>query len=153
MQSTIIIIREDLQVDPITFVGDSLLIGRLPTCELLLNHPSVSRLQAGISHVGPDYYIRNLSPANPITLNGQALSQYEALTAGDVLGIGPFAFNVDFLGQALCLKISIQIAATPTDAVARRETTEFWDLPATVYSALPAAPTESEAAGHKRPPA
>ncbi len=153
MPSSFIIIREDLLVDPITFVGDSILIGRLPTCELLLNHPSVSRLQAGISHVGRDYCIRNLSPANPITLNGQALKQYEALTAGDVLGIGPFALNIDFLDQALCLKISIQIGATPNDAVARRETVEFWDLPATVYSALPAAPAESEVAGHKKPPA
>jgi hypothetical protein len=152
MPSSFIIIREDLQVDPITLVGDSILIGRLPTCELLLNHPSVSRLQAGISHVGRDYCIRNLSPANPITLNGQAVKQYEALTAGDVLGIGPFALNIDFLDQALCLKISIQIGATPNDAVARRETVEFWDLPTTVYSALPAAPAESEADGHKKAP-
>ena len=49
MQGTFIIIRDDLQVDPATIVAEGLLVGRLPTCELLLNHPSVSRLHAGIT--------------------------------------------------------------------------------------------------------
>ena len=119
MQSSFVIIREDLQVDPITIVGDSLLIGRLPPCELLLNHPSVSRLQAGLSMVADHYFIRNLRPGTSITLNGQPLEQYTALTAGDVLGIGPFALNVDFLQGALALKVSLQIAASPKEALVR----------------------------------
>ena len=101
MESSFIIIREDLQIDPITIVGESILIGRLPTCELVLNHPSVSRLQAGITNAQGDYYLRNLRPSNSITLNGQPVEQYQALAAGDVLGIGPFALNIDFLGEAL----------------------------------------------------
>src|SRR6266571_4748345 len=87
MESTFIIIREDLQVDPITIVADGILIGRLPTCELLLNHPSVSRLHAGITNADDTFYIRNLRPGNPILLNGKSLEEYEALSAGDVLGI------------------------------------------------------------------
>jgi len=84
MESTFIIIREDLQVDPVTIVAEGLLVGRLPTCELLLNHPSVSRLHAGITNAESDFYIRNLRPANPILLNGEKLEDYEALAAGDV---------------------------------------------------------------------
>ena len=42
------IIRDDLPIDPVTIISEGLLIGRLGQCELLLNHPSVSRVQAGI---------------------------------------------------------------------------------------------------------
>jgi FHA domain len=150
MQSTFIIIREDLQVDPITIVGDSILIGRIPTCELLLNHPSVSRLQAGLTHIEGDYFIRNLRPSNAITLNGQPVAQYTALTAGDVLGIGPFALNIDFLEDALALKVSLQIAATPEEAVVRRQVSGFWDLPTTSHLSLPGMPTDPQTPAHKR---
>jgi hypothetical protein len=42
MEATFIIIREDLQIDPVTIMAEGLLIGRIPTSELLLNHPTVS---------------------------------------------------------------------------------------------------------------
>src|SRR5713101_6950288 len=103
-QSTFIIIRQDLQVDPVTIVADGILIGRLPTCELLLNHPSVSRLHAGITNAEGVFYIRNLRPGNPITLNGKRLEQYEALTTSDVLGVGPFSLNIDDEEGALVIK-------------------------------------------------
>src|SRR5882724_7854490 len=60
MEATFIIAREDLQVDPVTIVAEGLLIGRLPICELLLNHPSVSRLHAGITYADGNYYLRTL---------------------------------------------------------------------------------------------
>src|SRR5437660_9701798 len=111
MEATFIIVREDLQVDRITIVAEGVLIGRLPTCELLLNHPSVSRLHAGITYAESEYYIRNLRPSNPIMLNGAKLEEYEALADGDVLGIGPFALDVDFAQKALVITVSLQIAA------------------------------------------
>src|SRR5258708_39109989 len=128
MQGTFIILREDLQVDPVTVVAEGLLVGRLPTCELLLNHPTVSRLHAGITASEGEYYIRNLRPSNPIMLNGEPLEQYEALTAGDVLGIGPFSLNIDSREEALVISVSLQIGATPGDAVARGEPSGLWDL-------------------------
>ena len=131
MEATFIIIREDLQVDPVTIVAEGLLVGRLPTCELLLNHPSVSRLHAGITNAEGEYYIRNLRPGNPILLNGARLEEYEALADGDVIGIGPFALNIHFLQGALVIKVSLQIAATAGDAVTRREASGLWELPTT----------------------
>src|SRR5437764_14631260 len=103
MEATFIIIREDLQVDPVTIVAEGVLIGRLATCELLLNHPSVSRLHAGITYADGDYYIRNLRPGNPILLNGSRLEEYEALTDGDVLVIGPFALYFAFCQRRLAV--------------------------------------------------
>ncbi len=152
MEATFIIVREDLQVDPVTIVAEGVLIGRLPTCELLLNHPSVSRLHAGITYVDGEYYIRNLRPGNPILLNATKLEEYEALADGDVLGIGPFALNIAFAQGALTIKVSLQIAASPADAVTRREASGLWDLPTTVHLELPsdATPAEPEGAAHKK---
>jgi hypothetical protein len=153
MQGTFIIIREDLQVDPVTMVAEGLLAGRLPTCELLLNHPSVSRLHAGITATEGEYYIRNLRPANAIMFNGKPLEQYEALTDGDVLGIGPFSLNIDFKDEALRIKVSLQIGGTAGEAVARDADSGMWDLPTTMNLELPVTPTEGQPAesAHKKP--
>lgn len=152
-QATFIIAREDLQVDPVTIIGGGILIGRLPTCELLLNHPSVSRLHAGITSADGGYYIRNLRPGNPILLNNERVEEYQALTSGDVLGIGPFALNVDLKDDALVLHVSLQIAATAGDAVARRETSGLWEIPTTMKLELPSTPPEGAEGGHKKAPA
>jgi len=154
MEATFIIIREDLQVDPVTIVAEGLFVGRLPTCELLLNHPSVSRLHAGITNAEGEYYIRNLRPGNPIMLNGARLEDYEALADGDVIGIGPFALNIHFLQGNLVLKVSLQIAATQVDAITRREASGLWELPTTMGLELPSTPPEGEPSGtaHKKQP-
>src|SRR5438128_8004519 len=131
MEATFIIVREDLQVDPVTIVAEGVLIGRLPTCELLLNHPSVSRLHAGITYADGNYYLRNLRPGNPIMVNGAKLEEYDALADGDVVGIGPFALNIGFAQGWLVVKVSLQIAASPADAMARRDVSGVWDLPTT----------------------
>ncbi|HMG73003.1 MAG TPA: FHA domain-containing protein [Pyrinomonadaceae bacterium] len=153
MEATFLIIREDLQVDPVTIVAEGLLVGRLPTCELLLNHPSVSRLHAGITNAEGEYYIRNLRPGNPIMLNDARLEEYEALADGDVIGIGPFALNIHFLQGNLVIKVSLQIAATQVDAITRRETSGLWELPTTMGLELPSTPAEGGPAAPKKPPA
>jgi len=152
MEATFIIAREDLQVDRVTIVAEGLLIGRLPICELLLNHPSVSRLHAGITYADGNYYLRNLRPGNPIMVNGAKLEEYEALADGDVVGIGPFALNIDFAQGWLVVKVSLQIAASPADAMARREASGLWDLPTTARLEIPseAALAETQGAAHQR---
>ena len=104
-----VIIREDLVQEPVTIISDGLLIGRLQECELLLNHPAVSRAQAGIKLVGENYFLFGLRPSNPVKLNGRAIEENEALAPGDVLEIGPFLIEVDLSDDALVLKISLQI--------------------------------------------
>jgi hypothetical protein len=137
MEATFIIVREDLQLDPATIVSEGVLLGRLPTCELLLNHPSVSRLHAGISYNDGDYYIRTLRQSNPVVLNGDELADYKALAPGDVLGIGPFALNIDFAQGVLVITVSLQIAATASEAVQRREASGLYQLPTTSGLELP----------------
>jgi hypothetical protein len=152
MEATFIIIREDLQIDPVTIVAEGLLIGRIPTVELLLNHPTVSRLQAGITNSEGAFFVRNLRVSNPIMLNGEVLADYEALADGDVVGIGPFAINISFARGALTLKVSLQIAATSSDAVTRREVSGLWELEETLRGSAAFGPEPQAGAHHRRLP-
>jgi hypothetical protein len=104
-----IIIREDLVQDPVTIITDGLLIGRLQECALLLNHPAVSRAQAGIKLVEESYFLFGLRPSNPVKLNGKAVGENEALAPGDLVEVGPFLLEIDFTDDALVIKVSLQI--------------------------------------------
>src|SRR6267154_3730811 len=91
-ETTFIIAREDRAVDPKTVISDGLRIGRLPDSEVWLNHPTVSRLHAGINRIAGYFYLINLSASSATTLNGRAIpfNEAEALADGDVIRIGPF---------------------------------------------------------------
>jgi hypothetical protein len=106
-----LIIRDDLPVDPVTIISDGLLIGRLLQCELLLNHPSVSRVQAGIKQLGNSYYLFALRPRNPVKLNGKPVEENEALGAGDIIEVGPYRLQIDSTDEALVIRVEVGIAA------------------------------------------
>ncbi len=118
-----IIIREDLNVDPLTLVTEGLKIGRLPSCELELNHPTVSRLHAGINEAGGRYYFYNFSQSSGTTLNGRvvAVEEAEALADGDVIQIGPFFLYLNRVGESLSIRVALQMAAHVGDAEVRGE--------------------------------
>src|SRR6059036_4075158 len=96
-QSTFVIARDDRDEDPKTIVSDGLRIGRLSDSEVWLNHPSVSRLHAGINKIEGYFYLINLSASSATTLNERAIpfNESDALVEGDVVRIGPFFLNVE----------------------------------------------------------
>src|SRR5689334_15682207 len=110
-----IIIRQDLAIDPVTIISEGLLIGRLPECEVRLNHPSVSRVQAGIKQFEHAYYLFSLRPKNPVMLNGRPVEENEALAAGDIIEIGPFQLEIDTSEHALVIRVELQIGAKPSE--------------------------------------
>ena len=116
MKNQYVIIRDDLPIDPVTVITEGLLIGRLMECEVLLNHPSVSRAQAGIKQVEENYYLFPLRPSNPVTLNGKAVEVNEALASGDFVGVGPFLLEIDNTEEALVIRVSLQIGMFAADA-------------------------------------
>ncbi|MGH9942876.1 MAG: FHA domain-containing protein [Pyrinomonadaceae bacterium] len=114
--SAFIITREDQAVDPVTLLTEGLTIGRLPDCELVLNHPTVSRIHAGIKESDGTFYLFHLSPSNSTTLNGNLVEEKEALADGDVVQIGPFFLYVGRADKALSLRVVYQTAVRIGDA-------------------------------------
>src|ERR1044071_8178876 len=108
-----VIIRDDLLVHPVTIISEGLLIGRLPECELRLNHPSVSRVQAGIKLFEESFYLFALRPKNPVLLNGKPVEENEALAAGDIIEVGPFQLQIDSVDEALVIREGLLIGRLP----------------------------------------
>jgi pSer/pThr/pTyr-binding forkhead associated (FHA) protein len=131
MANQYIIIRDDLLTDPVTVITDGLLIGRLLECEVLLNHPSISRVQAGIKQIDDDYYLFSLRPSNPVILNGKPIEDNEALAPGDVMRVGPFQLDVEETEDALIIRVSLLIGmvASATDVSSGSLSTEHLVLP------------------------
>jgi len=121
--SKFVITREDLNVDPLELVTEGLKIGRLPSSEIVLNHPTVSRLHAGINEAEGRFYLFNFSHSSGTTLNGRvvAVEEAEALADGDVIQIGPFFLYIDREGEALSIRVALQMAVNIGDAEVRQD--------------------------------
>lgn len=122
--STFIIIREDRGLDPTTLVAEALKIGRALGRDLLLNHPDVSRLHAGIKEIDGRFYLVNLSSSNSTTVNGKLVAREEAvaLASGDEVRIGPFFLRIEHNDEALELTVTLQFGLRIGEAEARKET-------------------------------
>ena len=121
---TFIITRDDNAEDAKTLLTEGLRIGRVNDCDLVLNHPTVSRMHAGINQVGGRFYIVNLSGSNATTLNGRVISfdETEALADGDQIRIGPFFLIIEQAAErSLKIRISLQFALNVGDTEAREE--------------------------------
>src|SRR6476646_6820320 len=82
--------------EPWTLNKDSIRLGRLDTCDIVLDDTTVSRIHAGINFIDGQYEVVNLTAANALTLNGRLLpaQQADVLANGDTIQIGPFAIEV-----------------------------------------------------------
>ena len=85
--------------------------GRMLQCELLLNHPAVSRAHAGIKQIDGTYYVFSLRSSNPAILNGKPVEENEALAAGDALRFGPFQLDIDVQDASLVITVSLRIGS------------------------------------------
>jgi hypothetical protein len=137
--STFIIVREDRGLDPTTLLAEALKIGRAPGRDLLLNHPDVSRLHAGIKEIDGRFYLVNLSSSNSTTVNGRLVVREEAiaLASGDEIRIGPFFLRTERKDDALEIVVTLQFGLRIGEAEARGESPGTQDL-----GEVAAAPTD-----------
>ncbi|MFM9904703.1 MAG: FHA domain-containing protein [Pyrinomonadaceae bacterium] len=102
----------DLAIATAAFEKDGIYIGRLDTCEIVLNHTAVSRIHAGVNYQNSKYVLVNLSTSNILTLNGRPLGpkKSDVLADGDTIQIGPFTILVARLGDEILLVVERQFA-------------------------------------------
>jgi hypothetical protein len=103
----------DLTVPTQAHEQDGIFLGRLNTCEVVLDHKSVSRVHAAINFQNGRYSVANVSTSNVMTLNGRQLGPQKSdiLADGDTIQIGPFTLRVARLGDELLLVIEKQSVA------------------------------------------
>jgi hypothetical protein len=116
LQSGKFIVTRSNGADPMTLSKDGLVMGRLPSCEIVLNHATISRVHAGINRIGGQYFLINLSVSNTLTLNGRLLQteQVDTLADGDVIQLGPFVIIVGRQEDSLTLFVKQQFTGDVT---------------------------------------
>ena len=75
-------------------------IGRDPSANLQLDHPTVSRLHAEVRPTATGPVLRDLGSSNGTFLNGELISGARPLAARDVVQIGPYKLVYDQAGFA-----------------------------------------------------
>jgi pSer/pThr/pTyr-binding forkhead associated (FHA) protein len=107
----------DLDMPTVGFNAEGIFIGRLDTCEIVLDHQTVSRIHAGITLRDKRYFLNNLSSSNIVTLNGRLLGpkKTDALADGDTIQIGPFTIAVGLLKDEILLVVESQVARLKVD--------------------------------------
>jgi len=107
----------DLERPTMSVDGDSIFVGRLESCQVVLDHKSVSRIHAGINFQDSRYSIVNLSTSNILTLNGRIVGpkKMDVLADGDTIQIGPFTIEVGRLEDEILLVVERQSLDTAPD--------------------------------------
>lgn len=115
--SRFIIKRKDKldDVDDLVVDSEGLTIGRLRGNDLVLNHPAVSRTHGGIKEIGGDFWYFNLSKSNGSLLNGELVTR-APLADGDVVQIGPYLLQMNYLPGALAMSVEAVLEVQPLGA-------------------------------------
>src|SRR5260370_42452623 len=93
--------------------GESIVGGRAPDVDLVLNHPEVSRRHCRISREGETWLVEDLASRRGTAVNGNRISGRTALRPGDQIHVGPviLAFGVGRKQTPAILAIAIPIGA------------------------------------------
>ncbi len=74
------------------FEQDSVLIGRVNECDVVLYDAGISRRHCRIFAEGGTYFVEDLGSSNGTQVNGKLVKQKQALEEGDKLSLGPVVF-------------------------------------------------------------
>lgn len=90
---------EGVATFPLTPPGP-LLVGRLPTCQVVLNDPKVSRSHARLDFVSGAWRVQDAGSQAGTSVNGRRLGKDETheISEGDVLSFGPIMLEVSVVG-------------------------------------------------------
>ena len=81
-----------LKDETFPLIFETMVLGRHPYCEVVLDHGAVSREHARISHDKGRYYLEDLHSRNGTYLNGKPVERKQPLFNGDVIRICDLEF-------------------------------------------------------------
>ncbi len=78
---------------------DSMIIGRKPGCDLVIEDQAVSREHMQISRSGKSYSVENLNENNSIEVNGKIIKKFAPLATNAIIKIGDTTLKVTLSGS------------------------------------------------------
>lgn len=81
-------------------VGDEIIIGRAPSCDIAIGHKSISRRHLRISIEDTTFIAEDLGSQNGTRLHGKRISGPTAFRPGDQLQMSEFSIELGFLDQS-----------------------------------------------------
>jgi pSer/pThr/pTyr-binding forkhead associated (FHA) protein len=83
------------------FEQDSVLIGRVTECDVVLYDAGISRRHCRIFSEGGRYFVEDLGSSNGTRVNGTPVKEKQALSGGEQLALGPVVFVFKAVAGAL----------------------------------------------------
>ncbi len=83
----------------LAFRGDTMVLGRAPNCDQVLDYPMVSWNHARLSRTQGGYVVEDLGSSNGTFLNGRRIQKITPVLPGDVVGLGSFSFTLNSAGK------------------------------------------------------
>jgi pSer/pThr/pTyr-binding forkhead associated (FHA) protein len=108
------------------FRGDEMVVGRGPSCDLVLAAAGVSRKHARLVREGESFRIFDLGSANGVRVNGERTAE-RLLRVGDVVGIDDFTLT--FVIDREPLDGSVRSLPQPPPTAGSPNVTVFQDAP------------------------
>ena len=122
-----LIVERSGKVERVTpFRGAELIVGRGPTCDLVLATAGVSRRHARFVREGDSFRVLDLGSANGLRVNGERASE-RLLNVGDVVAIDDFTLT--FVIDNEPLEAVVQSAPAPAPAAGAPHVTVLHDAP------------------------
>jgi len=85
---SLLVIRESGEQKLVSSAKRTIRIGRLSSCELLIDEPVVSRSHALLYRIDRRYFVQDTGSRNGTLVNGRRINRPTELSAGDMIGIG-----------------------------------------------------------------
>src|SRR5262249_44685486 len=83
----------------LAFKGGSMILGRDPSCDYVLDYPMISWQHARLMRRGETITVEDLGSTNGTYVNGQRISGLVTVKPGDVIGLGSYTLTLTAEGQ------------------------------------------------------
>jgi ABC-type multidrug transport system ATPase subunit len=81
------------------FQAQSIVFGRHPGCDEVLDDPTISSRHARLYHAGGTVVLEDLNSSNGTFVNGKQVRKPVVLKPGDVIGLGSYTFTLNARGE------------------------------------------------------